>query len=99
MSERARIEWTDTVESALEKMAEGEEGARRVLEGVMGSDPLFGFFTVLSLDRMNIRGYQIMVGFSHCGRSVERFVKAVKSRDPEMIAAINGRCAPLMVNS
>lgn len=86
---RIRIEMTDTPADMLLKMCEGNIGALSVLTEIMIND-VYGFLTALHLDDMNIRGPQIWIGYKDYAREdLGKFIEAVKSRDPEMVALIN----------
>lgn len=71
-------------------MSEGNPGALSVLIAIIHKDPVKGMFDILHLDDMNIRGPQIWIGYKdHCGQDLDRFLKALRERDAEMISKIN----------
>lgn len=89
---REKINLKDTSQEIIVKMAEGNPGGLSVLIDMLKANPL-NLLEMLSLDDMNIRGTQIWVGYKdYCGEDLEKFLAAVKSRDPEMVKVINDTC-------
>ena len=73
------------------KMSEGNPGALRVLMELLPIDPIL----VLHLDDMNIRGWQVWVGYKdHCNYDLSLFTKCIQDRDQKMIETINGQRGP-----
>jgi len=90
---REKIGLMDTGMQLLLKMSEGNPGAATVLSDMMKGGTN-GFFAILGLDDMNIRGSQIWVGYKdHCGMDMDRFIQAIKNRDAAMVDKINEVCA------
>ena len=84
----------DTIMDVLLTMSEGNPGGMTVLGELLKSDANLGFWLVLDLDDMNIRGSQIWVGFKdHCKEDLHTFIAAVRRRDPEMVKTINAAFA------
>ena len=68
------------------KMGEGNPGALRVLMELNAKEPL----VFLGLDDMNIRGWQVWVGYKdYCKCDLDLFIKKIKERSLEMIDVIN----------
>lgn len=87
---REKIELTDNVMDVVVKMSEGNPGGLSVLTEILKKEPTDGFFTILTLDDMNIRGTQIWIGYKdHCNSDLDVFIKAVKDRDQAMVDKIN----------
>jgi hypothetical protein len=90
MIQREEIKLTNNINDLLFKMSEGNPGALRVLMDILKMNELNGFFLILSLDDMNIRGTQIWVGYKNfCGEDIFKFIEAVTNRSLEMIDLIN----------
>lgn len=71
------------------KISEGNPGALSVITKMINGDPA-SMMNILSLDDMNLRGSQIWVAYKdYCGESIELFMDCVKSRDAQMIEAVN----------
>jgi hypothetical protein len=93
MAERKALQLTDTFEQFMMKMSEGNPGALTVLMQIVDRDPALGMLQILNLDDMNMRGCQIWVGYKdHCGEDIDRFIEAMKSRDPQMVEVVNREC-------
>ena len=91
---REKIGLLDTGMDILLKMSEGNPGAATVLAELLKKDGTDGFFAILGLDDMNIRGSQVWVGYKdHCGMDMDRFLKAIKDRDADMVERTNEACA------
>ena len=85
---RSRIDLTDNLVEVIVKMAEGNPGAVTVL-AQLAKDPI-GLMDILHLDDMNMRGPQIWIGYKdHCKSDLEAFRKAIRDRDPAMVATVN----------
>jgi hypothetical protein len=40
-----------------------------------------------------MRGPQVWVGYKdHCGQDIDKFIAAVKNRDPDMVKTVNSHC-------
>ena len=86
MNNREPIKLTDTMMETIIKMAEGNPGALRVLMELYSKNP----FSFLGLDDMNIRGWQVWVGYKdYCKCDLDLFIKKIKERSLEMIDVIN----------
>ena len=87
---RKSINITDNTETVTLLLAEGNPGGLTILARILESRGLVGFDTLLHLDDMNIRGSQIWIGYKdYCKEDLNKFVEAVKRRDPEMVKLIN----------
>ncbi len=87
--ERKEIQPKDTAEDIILKMAEGVPGASVLLSNVVKTN-ISGWFRVMDLDSMNIRGSQIWLGYKdYCGENLDLFWDCVKKHDEKMIEAIN----------
>ena len=85
------IQLNDTPMEAIISLAEGNPGAAVVM-GKLMQDPI-GFMDVLHLDDMGMKGPQIWVAFEdHCKGDIEALRKAIRSRDPELVATVNREC-------
>ena len=74
-------------EDLVRIMSEGVEDSRGVLNRLCLNQGEMG---ILDLDDMNVRGKQVWIGYREvCEGNFERFVTAVKSRDPNFVAEIN----------
>lgn len=90
---REKIGLTDTIQDMVVKLSEGNPGAITVMASLLKSDP-HGIGYLLDLDDMNMRGSQIWVGFKdYSGQEMDEFKKAVRARDPEMVAKVNEVCS------
>lgn len=90
LSGRKEIDIGGTVMDMLMVMSEGNPGAITVLSEMLKSDEALGFFLILGLDDMNIRGTQVWIGYKdYCGQDINKFIEATKNRDPEMVRVIN----------
>lgn len=73
-------------------MSIGNPGAIRVLSEIFAKEGSLAFLTVLDLDDMGMRGAKIWIGFNdYCKQDLDAFIKAVQSRDKEMLAMVNNR--------
>lgn len=89
---RKSISLNMTLQDLFVLMAEGNPGALSVLIELGKNDesPLGVTSLILSLDDMNIRGWQIWVGYKdHCKEDIKAFTESIKSRSQAMVAAIN----------
>jgi hypothetical protein len=87
---RKKVGTNMRMQELIEVMGEGNPGALTVLINMLGGPTMDGAFDILRLDDMNIRGPQIWVAFKdYCGQDWAVFTKAVKERDPLMVATIN----------
>lgn len=69
-------------------MCEGNPGALQVLMK-LAEDPM-GLMFILDLDDMGMRGSQIWIAWKdHCKCDLEVFKKALRDRDPAMVATVN----------
>lgn len=90
MIKRDRISLNDSMLDVMLKLAEGNPGAITVLTQIVKQDSTEGFFILLGLDDMNIRGSQIWVGYKdYCDCDLTKFIEAVTNRDGNMVAEIN----------
>jgi len=88
--ERKPIHMDDSLREVLLKMAEDNPGAMRVLMKILGKFGYGCLSLILQLDSMNIRGKQIWIGYRyHCDADIDRFIRCIRDRDPEMIERIN----------
>lgn len=93
MSDREKLNTNDSMLVLIEKLSEGNPGGLTVLTQILKKDPLDGIMRFLDLDDMNMRGPQIWVGYKdHCGQDIDKFITAVKNRDPDMIQTVNKQC-------
>jgi len=87
MNYRIPIKLTDTMMETMTKMSEGNPGALRVLMELFTSE---NWLPILGLDDMNIRGWQVWVGYKdYCKCDLDLFVKKIKERSSEMVDVIN----------
>jgi hypothetical protein len=92
--ERRPIQLTDTMIDTIDMMGEGNPGGLRVLMKLYAKDP----FLILGLDDMNIRGWQIWVGYSDfCKGDIDKFIECIKNREDKMVLAINNEA--IMIKS
>jgi hypothetical protein len=81
---------TSSTRAMLLMMSEGIPGAITVLVELLNDPSGMGFLDVLHLDDMGMRGSQIWVAYKdHCKGDFEAFKKALKDRDPAMVATVN----------
>jgi hypothetical protein len=94
MSGREKITSSDTTMDTIIKLSEGNPGGLTVIKQVLQKSEGFdGVMRLLDLDDMNMRGPQIWVGYKdHCGEDINKFIEAVKNRDPDMIKTVNSQC-------
>jgi len=86
MTDREPIKLTDTMKETIIKMCEGNPGGLRVLMEVYSKDPIH----ILTLDDMNIRGWQIWVGYKdYCNCDLDLFIAKLKERSVDMVNIIN----------
>lgn len=89
MSNREPIKLTDTIKDMIWKMSEGNPGAIRVICEILASEEGIPFL-IFGLDDMNIRGWQIWVGYKdYCKCDIELFKKKIRERSQEMVDIIN----------
>lgn len=99
---RLNIDPFKSLQDAILTMTEGNPGAINVLESCLKKQGQMTFMmkTLLNLDDMNIRGSQIWTAFKdYCAHgsdritgtdeNLDRFIEAVKQRDPNMVDMIN----------
>lgn len=85
---REKLNTTGDMKEAIVQMSEGNPGAINVLIQLM-KDPM-EFIDILNLDDMNMRGSQIWIAYKdHCKEDIEALRKAIRDRDPEMVATVN----------
>ena len=88
------IELSMSIQDVIVRMSEGNPGAITVMTEIIGADPLNGFFKILDLDDMNMRGEQIWVAFKdHCGSDIQKLLDALQDRNPEMVDTVNKQCS------
>jgi hypothetical protein len=88
--DRQPINWDDSLREVLLKMAEDNTSALKVMTRMLNRLHYPGLSLLFLLDDMNIRGTQIFVGYKyHCQGDLDRFIDCIRSRDPEMVDAIN----------
>jgi len=86
MKDRKPLKLSDTIKESIIKMSEGNPGAISVLAQLIPKYPL----VFLGLDDMNIRGWQIWVGYKDfCKCDIVCFIQRIKERSEEMIFVIN----------
>lgn len=74
-------------ESVVEVMGEGFRPAMGLVVRLFSRN---GITTILQLDRLNIRGKQLWVGFTdYCNAHLEKFIEAVHTEDPDLFKAID----------
>ena len=87
---REAVNFSDSTQTVLVKMSEGNPGAVSVLMDLLKRDDPAALMTLLTLDDMNMRGPQIWVGYKdHCESDIEKFAACINDRDPEMVATVN----------
>ena len=92
---REKIGLMSTGMDTMVVMSEGNPGALSVLAELMKSDEL-AMIDILHLDDMNIRGWQIWVGYKdHCGEDLSKFRQCIKDRDEGMVETINKKAAQM----
>jgi len=85
---RERINLTDTTQDVIFKMSEGNPGALNVCVQLLADAT--GFFTLLNLDDMGIRGSAIWVAYKdHCKEDLSKFIECCKERSNSMIDTVN----------
>jgi hypothetical protein len=89
---RHKLQATGDMLETVVQMSEGNPDAITALaELLKGSGREEAFGLILDLDDMNMRGSQIWVAYSdYCKKDVAKFKAAVRERDAEMIAFVNG---------
>jgi hypothetical protein len=86
-SSRLEIDFDDT-NSMTNLMHENNHGARQVVEQLLDQED--GLDYLKTLDDMNIRGEQLWVGYKRFAHEdLDRFMAAIKARDPIMVKLIN----------
>lgn len=92
---REKIELDDSIIDVIVKMSEGVPGAIVGLTELIKSDK-DGFFLMLGLDDMNIRGSQIWEAYKYLyNENGEKFAQAIKARDKHMVDFINQEIATI----
>lgn len=87
--QREKLKVTGDMRDTLIQMSEGNPGAVSVLVQLIKDDPM-GFIDVLNLDDMGMRGSQIWIAYKdHCKEDIGAFRKALRDRDPAMVATVN----------
>ena len=85
---RKKVRLDTDFKELLILMSEGNSDAMSVIFELTKHHD--GIATVLHLDDMNIRGWQIWVGYKDfCGADLLKFKKLAQNRDKEMIKYIN----------
>lgn len=85
---REKINLNDNIKNILIKMSEGNPGGLRVLIELLNNK--MGFIYLLGLDDMNIRGWQIWVGYKdYCKSDLNKFIEAIHNRSSKMVELIN----------
>lgn len=99
MSEnRKPIGLDTTLMDTLVIMSEGNPGALRVIMDLCKS--VKDFFLILGLDDMNIRGWQIWVGYKDfCKSDMNKFIECIKNRDSDMVNTINREATMMKVDT
>lgn len=88
---REKLELNTSIFELIKTMSEGNPGAMRVLMELLKTND--SIILLLHLDDMNIRADQIWIGYKdYCGEDLDKFVTAIKARDPKMIETINKEC-------
>ena len=85
------IRLEDSPLTACAKLGAGNPGATIVCAKVLAAseDPLLGFIDLCHMDDMGLQGAAIWCGFNdHCESDLERFIVAIRTRDPAMVATI-----------
>src|SRR5712672_2980276 len=86
------IQLGDDPISSLLSLAQGNPGAATVLGKLLQDGPQ-GYMDILHLDDMGMKGPQIWVAWKdYCKQDLEAFRKAIRARDPEMVATVNREC-------
>ena len=81
---REPIKLSTKIADMIAIMSEGNPGRLRILLELR--DPI----SILGLDDMNIRGWQIWIGYKdYCGSDLEKFRECIRNRDSEMVNTIN----------
>jgi len=82
----------DTITSAAVKIFESKDYMNDALDQIRhNSSSMLNVF--LSLDDMNIRGYQIKYAYDFCEGDAELLLNKIKNRDKELVAYVNHRTA------
>lgn len=84
---REKIKLSDTEQTLIAKMSEGNPGASIVLfKLIENNEP----FLILDLDDMNIRGSQIWVAYKdYCKEDIVKFKQCITERDEKMVDFLN----------
>ena len=89
MNERKKIDLHTSILDTIVLLSEGNPGAVTVLAQMMKSGNK-NFLLLLGLDDMNIRGWQVWVGYKdYCGCDLDKFMECIRNRDSGMIDKIN----------
>lgn len=88
---RQKISLHQSVFEIVQIMSEKNPGAMDVLSRTIQAEKsLFPIKTILDLDDMNIRGYQIWLGYKDfCNADIAEFISKVNSRDQGLVDFIN----------
>jgi len=85
---RKEISLTSNIIDLIFKMSEGNPGAITVLIEILAKKD--GILYILGLDDMNIRGWQIWMGYKdYCKCDIVKFIECIQNREDKMILAIN----------
>lgn len=92
---RKKLELNDTMLDVITKMSEGVPGAIVAMAEIMNNDEN-GFFVLLGLDDMNIRGSQIWVAYKYLyNENANKFIEGIRKSDPQMVEFINEEMASI----
>lgn len=96
MTTREKIKPEDNMDTLIEKMAEGNREAEKIISLIFRDGN--GIDYLLKLDNQNIRGEQIVCALRKC-KSVKDLKKALDKHDHTLIEYINVRCLELGNNN
>lgn len=78
-----------TLKDVIFIMSEGNPGAISVIMKLLEEDQTTGFFDILNLDDMNMRGSAIWIAYKDfCGCDLQKFQYAVRNRNKEMVELV-----------
>lgn len=80
----------DSFKDNIFSLSQGNPGAANVLSHILDVDPAEAALVMEGLDKMNIYGPRIWIGYKdYCDEDARSFIDAVLEQDREMVELIN----------
>ena len=91
MIKREEINLKETIDEFISKMSEGDLEAKKILELMLDAKPEgMGLLRILTMDDMNIRGFQISYGYkNYCQEDLYSFMDSIGGLDEKLVNAVN----------